>query len=121
MLRSLAEAEGKQLPVNSFKDKSGAYLVRALDCTVLEYPHQIRMDANLPAYDTVVGALWEGNDLYDDAGVTDKNHMQICIRNEECIRGYFGVRELDGVNLSRWDSHPYGGRAILSRSSSEPA
>jgi hypothetical protein len=112
MLRSLAEAEGKQLPVNSFKDASGAYLVRALDCAVLEYLHRIRMDANLPAYDTVVGALWEGNDLYDDAGVTDKNHMQICIRNEECIRGYFRVRELEGVNLSRWDSHPYRARAI---------
>jgi hypothetical protein len=86
MLKSLAEVEGKQLPANKFKDKSGAYLVRALDCAVLEYLHQMRMDANLPAYDTVIGALWEGSDLYDDAGVTDKNHMQICVRNEECTR-----------------------------------
>ena len=106
MLKSLAEAEGKQLPSNKFRDKSGAYLVRSLDCAVLEYLHQIRLDANLPAYDTVIGALWEGNDLYDEAGVTDKNHMQICVRKDDCIRGYFRVRELEGVDLTRWDSHP---------------
>jgi hypothetical protein len=110
MLKALAEAEGKQLPSNRFRDRSGAYLVRALDCAVLEYLHQARMDAHLPADDSVVGALWEGNDLYDDAGVTDKNHMQVCVRSEECVRGYFRVRELEGVNLSRWDSHPYRAR-----------
>jgi hypothetical protein len=73
------------------------------------------MDADIPAYDSVIGALWEGNDLYDEAGVTDKNHMQICIRNEECIRGYFRVRELEGINLAQWDNHPYRARTGLSR------
>lgn len=114
MLKSSAEAEGKLLPTNKNKDASGAYLVRALDCAVLEYLHQIRMIANLPPYDTVIGALWEGDDLYDDAGVTDKNHMQICVRNQECIRGYFRVREIEGVNLSRWDNHPYRSRVTSS-------
>lgn len=110
ILKSIAEAEGKRLPSNKFKDKSGAYRVRALDCAVLEYLHSVRLDANLPAYDTVIGALWEGNDLYDDAGLTDKNHIQICVRNNEYIRGYFRVRELKGVDLAQWDSHPYRAR-----------
>lgn len=114
MLKASAEAEGKQLPLNEFKDKSGAYLTRALDCAVLEYLHRTRTDAALPAYDTVIGALWEGNDLYDLAGVTDKNHMQICVRNAECVRGYFRVRELEGVNLSRWDTHPHRARLASS-------
>lgn len=107
MLKASAEVQGKQLPSNKFKDKSGAYLVRALDCAVLEYLHQIRNDAKLPAYDTVIGALWEGNDLYTDAGITDKNHMQICVRNPDCIRGYFRVREVEGVKLTNWDAHPH--------------
>ena len=66
----------------------------------------MRKDAGLPSYDTVIGALWEGKDLYEDAGITDKNHMQICVRNDQCIRGYFRVRELAGVDLLRWDGHP---------------
>ena len=114
MLKSLTAAEGKQLRSNKFKDKSGAYLVRARDCAVLEHLHQMRKDAGLPGYDTVIGALWEGDDLYDDAGITDKNHMQICVRNEECIRGYFRVRELEGVDLLRWDKHPQRARTQLS-------
>lgn len=113
MLTASAAAEGKQLPANKYKDQSGAYLMRALDCAVLEYLHQIRMDADLPAYDSVVGALWEGNALYDHAGVTDKNHMQVCVRNKECIKGYFRVRELDGINLENWNRHPYRARPVL--------
>ena len=107
MLRSLAEAVGKQLQSNRLRDESGAYLLRTLDCAVLEHLHQMRGDAGLPQYDTVIGALWEGKDLYQDAGITDKNHMQICVRNEECIRGYFRVRELEGFDLARWDSAAY--------------
>lgn len=113
MLKSLTESEGNRLRSNKFKDKSGAYLVRTLDCAVLEQLHQIRKDAGLPSYDTVIGALWEGEDLYEDAGITDKNHMQICVRNDECIRGYFRVRELDGVDLLRWDNHPHRSRLSL--------
>lgn len=110
MLKSLAEAEGKQLKRNKSKDKSGAYLVRTLDCSVLEHLHQMRKDAGLPKYDTVIGALWEGEELYEDAGITDKNHMQICVRSEECIRGYFRVREVGGIDLIRWDTHPLRAR-----------
>lgn len=110
MLRTLTEAEGRRLPVNKVKDTSGAFLMRALDCAVLEYLHRVRLRSNLPAYDSVAGALWEGSDLYDDAGITDKNHMQICIRSRECIKGYFRVRQLEGINLARWDAHPYRSR-----------
>lgn len=109
ILKSLAEAEGKQLQSNAVKDKSGAYLVRTLDCAVLEHLHQMRRDAGLPQYDTLIGAPWEGKDLYEDAGITDKNHMQICVRTEVCIRGYFRVRELEGIDLLRWDNHPHRG------------
>jgi hypothetical protein len=112
ILKISVDAEGKRLPVNKRKDKSGAYLMRYLDCAVLKYLHKQRENADLPAYDSVVGALWEGNELYDAAGITAKNHVQIRIRNPACIRGYFRVRELEGmnVNLPHWDCHPYRAR-----------
>lgn len=113
-LKNLIEAEGGQLPINKFPDGSGAYAFRTLDCAVLEYLHESRRRSDLDAYDTVIGALWEGEVLYPNAGITDKNHIQICVRNPECIRGYFRVRELDDVNnpeiLQRWDQHPLRAR-----------
>lgn len=80
-----------------------------------------REDAQLPAYDTVLGALREGKELYAGAGVIDKNHIQICVRNEQCIRGYFRVRELAGEDLSRWDRHPLRARpSATAKSDTEP-
>ena len=38
---------------------------------------------------------WLGNDLYPNAGFKEKNHIQIAIRNPNCIKGYFIPRELD--------------------------
>ncbi len=33
--------------------------------------------------------------LYPEAGLTEKNHIQICIRNPNCIKSFFLPRELD--------------------------
>ena len=41
------------------------------------------------------GVFWEGDKLYLEAGFTEKNHIQICIRNPNCIKGFFLPRELD--------------------------
>lgn len=105
-LSELSERQGKPLPANRGRDPSNAYLMRFLDCAVLETLHEYREEAKLPPYDTVVGALWEGEELYPGAGLTDKNHVQICVRNSECIKGYFRVREIEGVDLQRWNTHP---------------
>ena len=102
-----ASTEGENLKRNRSRDSSGAYLVRTLDCAVLEHLHEVRRKANMPRYDTVLSALWEGNAPYENAGIKDKNHIQICVRNQGCIRGCFRVRELDGVDLHRWDYSPY--------------
>lgn len=110
MFKATAESEGKQLPINKYADGSGAYAHRSLDCAVLEHLHRYRKDAKLPEYDTVIGALWEGHELYPGAGITDKNHIQICVRTESSIRGYFRVREIDDVDLTRWERHPLRAR-----------
>ncbi|SEK41780.1 hypothetical protein SAMN05421740_101809 [Parapedobacter koreensis] len=40
-------------------------------------------------FDSVRGVFWEGNPLYPTAGFREKDHIQICIRNIDCIKGYF--------------------------------
>jgi hypothetical protein len=105
-LVELSEQRGEKLPANAARDPSNAYLLRFLDCAVLETLHTYRQQAGLPAYDTVVGAMWEGCELYKGAGLFDKNHVQICVRNSDCIKAYFRVREIEGTDLFRWDTHP---------------
>ena len=67
-------------------------LQRHLDCAVIESLHQLREsgEAQRP-YDTVRGAFWEGEELYPNAGFKEKNHVQIVVRNQDSIKGYFRV------------------------------
>jgi|GEM_PF-72246 hypothetical protein len=46
-------------------------------------------------YDSVRGVFWEGEELYPGAGFLEKNHIQICVRNPNCIKGFFLPREID--------------------------
>jgi hypothetical protein len=48
-----------------------------------------------PEYDSVRGVFWEGGELYPTAGFSNKNHVQLCIRNPNCIKGFFLPRDLD--------------------------
>jgi hypothetical protein len=64
-------------------------LLRELDCDVIETLHQFRKQINLPAYDSIRGVFWEGPLLYPNAGFREKDHIQICVRNPNCIKGYF--------------------------------
>ncbi len=40
-------------------------------------------------FDSVRAAFWEGKDLYPNAGFKKQNHIQIAIRNPDCIKGIF--------------------------------
>lgn len=70
-------------------------LQRHLDCAVVELLHEIRKSAQpdeqltLPAYQTVRGAFWEGNEIYPGAGFKEKSHVQLVVRDTGCIKGYF--------------------------------
>ena len=50
---------------------------------------------NKSEYDSVRGVFFEGSDLYENAGFKEKNHIQIAIRNQNCIKGFFIPREFD--------------------------
>ena len=89
ILRSTTTISGAELPRNKLRSPSGDLLLRYLDCAVIETVHASIQERTEPAYDSVRGAFWEGGELYPDAGFKEKNHVQICVRNPNCIKGFF--------------------------------
>jgi len=87
---------GAELPKNTAAfPNDGDYLLRKLDCAVFQYMHSEMRKKNASAFDSVRGAFWEGNALYPNAGFKEKNHIQLCIRNPNCVKGFFTPRTLD--------------------------
>lgn len=97
---------GKLLPKNKdvAKDVYKDLLLRELDCAVIEYLHQKIEDrikyeedqkgfSKIRRFDTTRGIFTEGGPAYEGAGIQTKNHIQICIRNLNCIKGFFIPRE----------------------------
>ncbi|MFA6444240.1 MAG: hypothetical protein WCV99_18075 [Sterolibacterium sp.] len=79
-------AVGIPLPRNRVgKDKAA----RTLDCLVINSLHKFITKRRLPRYQSVRAMFPEGDELYHDAGFKDKNHIQLCIRDNTCIKGYF--------------------------------
>jgi hypothetical protein len=95
LLKNLYEQQGIPMPVNSPAGESFDLLLRKLDCSVIETAHAFKRKNNSPAYDSVRGVFWEGKELYPNAGFKEKNHIQICVRNPNCIKGFFLPRESD--------------------------
>ncbi|MDR7120012.1 hypothetical protein [Rheinheimera soli] len=102
----------KTLPVNQIV-QDGINMVRELDCKVMMHLQQINNEAiakelgladtsgtnirkirNHQSFiDSVRGMFPEGKDLYPNAGFREKNHIQLCIVNPNCILGYFDPRQ----------------------------
>ncbi len=78
-------------------------ILRSLDCAVLNYLNK-RTDnaykeemvknhyALFKSYDTVRGCFTEGGKIFDTE-IYEKIHIQVCIRNMNCIKGFFKPRE----------------------------
>jgi len=50
-------------------------------------------------FDSTRGAFIEGDPIYEGAGIYEKTHIQICIRNLNCIKGFFlPGKEIDFLN-----------------------
>lgn len=83
---ALVAQSGGRMPSNS-----ADLLRRNLDCAVIEFLHEVRRSAGDIPIDSVKGVFVEGNPVYDGAGIYDKTHIQICVRNPERIKGAFRV------------------------------
>jgi hypothetical protein len=97
---------GKEIPKNKNynKDLHQDLIFRELDCAVLEYMHQkideqIKSDfqekgfSEFKSFDSVRGIFTEGGPIFEGAGIQSKNHIQVCIRNLNCIKGFFIPRK----------------------------
>ncbi|SEW43638.1 hypothetical protein SAMN05428988_5596 [Chitinophaga sp. YR573] len=87
-------------PKDAYKDK----VLRELDCSVIEYMHSeiysdIQIDTqkrgftDIKLFDSVRGVFTEGGPAFEGAGILEKTHIQICIRNLNCIKGFFIPRQ----------------------------
>ena len=80
---------GKPLPANRNMKGNKDLLLRELDCAVIERIHQYNRENEERAYDSVRGVFIEGNPVYEDSGIMEKTHTQLCIINPSCVKGYF--------------------------------
>lgn len=87
ILSTTLMASGTPMPKNKGRDEDLA--LRELDCAVIESLHGFLKATGEKEFDSARGVFWEGNALYEGAGFKDKNHIQICVKNINCIKGYF--------------------------------
>jgi hypothetical protein len=66
-------------------------LMRRLDCAVIQMVHTIRSDQGDQPVDTVKGVFIEGRPVYEGSGFYERTHIQIAVRNYDCIKGVFRV------------------------------
>jgi len=77
---------------NKAPDEGGFNLVRPLDCAVIRHLHSMIEDQGV-SFDSVYGYFQEGKDAFEGAGIKEKSHIQVCVRNPACIKGYFLPRQ----------------------------
>jgi len=97
--RALAELAGAgrvELPQNAADG-----LLRRLDCAVIQMVHTIRSDRGDQPVDTVKGVFIEGRPVYEGSGFYEKTHVQIAVRNPDCIKGVFRVPQAQLRSVNR--------------------
>lgn len=87
---SIVDAE---MPRNKDIKGNSDLLLRYLDCAVIEDLHNERMKNNERKFDSVRGVFLEGKPIYETSGFKEQSHIQICVRNPNCIKGFFAPRE----------------------------
>lgn len=102
---------GKEIPKNEdlTYDKHKDKLLRNLDCSTIEFMHEKILSktqadmkdkgfSDFKIFDSTRGAFTEGGPAFEGSGLHAKTHIQICIRNMNCIKGFFlPRREIDFV------------------------
>lgn len=88
----------KMLGKNAIKPKNEGgpdLLNRELDCHVINHLHALMEGMPVEEqFDSVRAAFWEGKRIYSTSGFKKKTHIQICVRSEAQIIGYFRVKSV---------------------------
>lgn len=95
----LCQKAGQEIPKNKNHHSSALInnndkLIRNLDCSVIQTVH-LNYSSSNKRFDSVRGMFVEGHELYTDSGFRIKDHIQIAVRNPNCIKGYFLPKELN--------------------------
>jgi hypothetical protein len=85
-LAEIYDAAEKALPQNDPDS-----LLRTLDCAVIQQVHQVREERGASPIDSVRGVFVEGEPIYESSGFYEKTHIQLAVRNLDCIKGVFRV------------------------------
>lgn len=85
----------KPIPENKNIQGNHSLILRYLDCAVIQDLHQERKKNQLPQFDSVRGVFFEGNEIYPTSGFREQSHIQICVRNPNCIKGFFAPKDID--------------------------
>jgi hypothetical protein len=86
VVRQTYELAGEDLPANS-----DDLLQRRLDCAVIQYVHRAREEEAQASIDTCRCVFIEGQPVYPSSGFYSKSHIQLAVRNLDCIKGIFRV------------------------------
>ncbi len=85
------EGSGYEIPGNepvSVNDNDS--ILRKLDCSVLNWAMKSFDDSNEEgSFDSVRGLFQEAELAYEGSAIRMKSHIQIAVRNQACILGYF--------------------------------
>jgi len=100
-LQLVENERGRPLPQNKPISGGSDLLLRELDCEVINTVHEHRKLQGLRPFESVRGVFVEGAPLYENAGFFAKSHIQICVRDPRCIKGYFRVMEEANSSKSR--------------------
>lgn len=77
-------AVGKPLPTN----RGTEWKLRELDCAVINDCIR-RVGLRQYSFDTVRGAFLEGPPIFPGTAISAETHIQIAVRNQDCILGVF--------------------------------
>jgi hypothetical protein len=88
-LLKVSNDAGTPLPRNRELPGRPGLLLRELDCATINICRETQVGRDVPPFDTVRAAFVEGEPLYPSAGFNDRNHIQLCVVNPRCIKGYF--------------------------------
>ena len=89
LLKIRCEIVGNKLPHNRPSKMSNDVLLRDLDCAVIEQIHDFNKQENQRTFDSVRGIFLEGKPTYEGSEFREKTHVQLCVCNPNCIKGYF--------------------------------
>ena len=83
------ENRGEPIPQNDKPRADGTKLLHALDRAVIEFAIRVTEKTEGRKFDTVRGAFWEGGPAFPGSELSKRSHIQIAVRNPECVVGYF--------------------------------